>query len=70
MSMDLVTLVRCGSLISADLIASRLRAEGIETFIPDQSLVQTMGYNLNAVGYVRVQVSPTDYDRARDIISG
>jgi len=68
--MDLVTLVRCGSLISADLIASRLRAEGIETFIPDQSLVQTMGFNLNAVGYVRVQVSPADYDRARDIISG
>jgi cell division septation protein DedD len=68
--MDLVTLVRCGSLISADLIASRLRAAGIETFIPDQSLVQTMGYNLNVVGYVRVQVSPADYDRARDIISG
>ena len=70
MNMDLVTLVRCGTLISADLIASQLRAVGIETFIPDQSLVQTMGFNLNAVGYVRVQVSPADYDRAKDIISG
>ena len=70
MQMDLVTLVRCGTLISADLIASRLRAAGIETFIPDQSLAQTMGFNLNAVGYVRVQVSPADYDRAKDIISG
>jgi hypothetical protein len=68
--LDLVTLVRCGSLLSADLIASRLQAEGIETFIPDQSVVQTMGYNLNAVGYVRVQVSPADYDRAREIIAG
>ena len=68
--MDLVTLVRCGTLISADLIASRLSAAGIETFIPDQSVVQTIGFNLNAVGYVRVQVSPADYDRAREIISG
>ena len=60
--MDLVTLVRCGTLISADLIASRLRAAGIEAFIPDQSVVQTMGYNLNAVGFVRVQVSPENTD--------
>jgi len=67
--MDLVTLVRCGTLISADLIASRLRAAGIDAFIPDQSVVQTMGYNLNAVGYVRVQVSPADYDQARDILN-
>ena len=70
MQMDLVTLVRCGTLMSADLIASRLRAAGIESFIPDQSLVQNMGFNLNAVGFVRLQVSPADYDRAREIISG
>ncbi len=68
--MDLVTLVRCGTLLSADLISTRLRAAGIETFIPDQSVVQAMGFNLNSVGYVRVQISPADYDAAKEIISG
>jgi len=69
MQMDLVTLVRCGTLMSADLIVSRLNAAGIEAFIPDQSVVQAMGFNLNAVGYVRVQVSPADYETARAIVS-
>ncbi|MGO8766839.1 MAG: hypothetical protein ACLQSR_17110 [Limisphaerales bacterium] len=32
--LDLVTLMRCGTLAEADVIASRLRAAGIETFIP------------------------------------
>ena len=69
MQMDLVTLVRCGTLMSADLIASKLRAGGIESFIPDQSLAQTMGFNLGSVGFVRVQVSPADYEQAKNIIS-
>lgn len=67
---DLVTLVRCGTLVSADMIASRLRAAGIESFIPDESLVQSIGFNLNAIGFVRVQVSPDDYERAKAIITG
>jgi len=67
--LDLVTLVRCGTLVSADLIVSRLRAAGIEAFIPDQSVVQAMGFNLNAVGYVRVQVSPDDYDAAKALLA-
>ena len=67
--LDLVTLVRCGTLMSADLLVSRLRAAGIEAFIPDQSVVQAMGFNLNAVGYVRVQVSPDDYDAAKALLS-
>ena len=66
---DLVTLTRCGTLMAADLIVSRLQAAGIEAFIPDQSVVQAMGFNLNAVGYVRVQVTPADYDAAKALLS-
>lgn len=66
---DLVTLVSCGTLVSAEMIASRLRAAGIDVFIPDQSLVQTMGFNLAAVGFVRVQITPADYDAAKALLS-
>jgi hypothetical protein len=65
----LVTLVKCGTLAAADLIACQLRAAGIETFIPDEMLMQTIGFNLNTYGYVRVQISPKDYDAAKAILS-
>ena len=65
---DLVTIVRCDSLVAADLVASRLRAAGILTFIPDERLMQAVGFNFNTFGYVRVQVSPKDYDAARDLL--
>ena len=67
---DLVTLLTCRTLIEADLIASRLRGVGIETFLPDQQLMQTIGWNLNTYGYVRVQISPADYDNARALLNG
>ena len=67
--LDLVTLVSCGTLISAEMIACRLRAAGIDVFIPDQSLAQTMGFNLAAVGFVRVQIAPADYDAAKALLS-
>ncbi len=66
---DFVTLVSCRTLPEADFIVSRLRAAGIDAFIPDESLMQVMGYDLNAFGYVRVQVAPKDYDAAKDLIS-
>jgi cell division septation protein DedD len=66
---DFVTLVTCGTLVAADMIVSRLRVAGIEAFIPDASLMQIMGGDLNAFGYVRVQVAPKDYDAAKDLLS-
>lgn len=33
-------------------------------------MAEAMGINLGAVGYVRVQVSPRDYESARDVIEG
>jgi hypothetical protein len=67
---DLVTLVTCRTLLAADMVVSRLRAAGIPTFIPDEFLMQTVGFNFNTFGYVRVQVAPRDYDAARDLLSG
>jgi cell division septation protein DedD len=66
---DWVTLVSCGTLISADLVVSRLRAAGIDAFIPDENLMQSIGFNLNTFGFVRVQVTPDDYDQAKGLLS-
>ena len=64
-----VTLARCRTLLAADMVASRLRAAGIEAFLPDEFLMQTVGWNVNTYGYVRVQVSPKDYVSARNILT-
>src|ERR1700676_3459414 len=58
---DLVTVVTCDTLVKADLVVSRLRAAGIEAFLPDESLMQVIAWNLNTFGYVRVQVARKDY---------
>jgi Putative prokaryotic signal transducing protein len=60
--------VSCGTLIEADVIRSQLDAAGITAMIPDEFLAEAMAFNLNAVGYVRVQVSPKDYEAAKDVI--
>lgn len=64
---DFVTLVSCASLPAADVIVGRLRAAGIEAFIPEGSLMQDLA--LNAFGYVRVQIAPKDYVSARELLS-
>ncbi|MGA3266184.1 MAG: DUF2007 domain-containing protein [Verrucomicrobiota bacterium] len=66
---DLVTLVSCGTLPEADVIVSRLQAAGITAFVPDETLMQVMGGNLNAVGYVRVQIAPKDYEAATNLLA-
>jgi hypothetical protein len=66
---DLVTLVSCPTLVAADTIACALRAAGIEVFMPDEFLMQAVGWNFNTYGYVRVQVSPKDYEAARNLLT-
>jgi hypothetical protein len=67
---DLVTLVSCRTLGEADMVVSRLRAEGIDAFLPDESLMQVVGWNFNTYGYVRMQIAPKDYDAVRDLLAG
>jgi hypothetical protein len=69
MTMDLVNLIRCRTLGEADLLVARLETAGIPAFIPDQFLLQNIGFNLNAYGYVRIQVSPKDYEAAKELLS-
>jgi len=66
--LDLVTIVSCQTLFDADMVVSELEAAGITALIPDEFVAETMAYGLNAVVYVRVQVSPRDYDAAKDVI--
>ena len=70
MEMDMVNLARCRTLGEADLLVAQLEAAGIPAFIPDQFLMQNIGFNLNTYGYVRIQVSPKDYEAAKEILSG
>ena len=69
MRMDLVNLIRCRTLGEADLLVAQLETAGIPALIPDQFLMQNVGFNLNTYGYVRIQVSPKDYEAAREFLS-
>lgn len=64
---EFVTVFSCQRLPDADLIVGRLEAAGIETFVPDKFLMQTIGFNLNSYGYVRVQVRRKDYANAKEL---
>jgi hypothetical protein len=66
--LDLVTIVSCQTLFEADMVVSELEAAGIKALIPDEFLAEAWAFNLNALGYVRVQVSPNDYEAAKDVI--
>jgi hypothetical protein len=66
---ELVTLTRCQRLTDADVLAGRLEAAGIEVFIPDESLMQSMGFNLNTYGYVRLQVHRRDLANAKELLT-
>ncbi len=51
------------------MVVCKLRAAGIAAFIPDEFLMQTIGFNVNTFGYVRVQVAPKDHDAAKAVLS-
>ncbi|MEI7937460.1 MAG: DUF2007 domain-containing protein, partial [Verrucomicrobiota bacterium] len=70
MEMALVNLARCRTLGEADLLVAQLEAADIPAFIPDQFLMQNIGFNLNTYGFVRIQVSPKDYEAAKEVLSG
>jgi hypothetical protein len=64
---EFITVFSCQRLTDADLIVGRLEAAGIETFVPDEFLMQTIGFNLNTYGFVRVQVHRKDYASAKEL---
>ena len=68
MKMDLVTLLTCRTVLEADLVVEKLGSAGIRAFIPDEFLMQAVAWNVNTFGYVRVQVSPDDYEPAKTFL--
>ena len=52
-------------MLEADFLRARLESEGMAVFIPDENLMATAAWALNEYGYIRVQVAPKDYERAR-----
>jgi hypothetical protein len=68
MKMDLVTLIKCRTLMDADMIVAQLDSAGIPAFIPDQFLMQNIAFNVNTYGYVRIQVSPKDFEAAKEYL--
>ena len=51
------------------MIVTRLDCAGITTFIPDQFLMQSIAWNVNTYGFVRVQVPPKEYEAAKEFLS-
>ena len=69
MNNDLVTLVTCASLPEADLVVNHLGGAGIEAFVPDEFAIQNAAFLSLTSGFVRVQVSPADYDSAKEFLT-
>jgi len=63
-----VILTTCQRLTDADLIRAKLDAAGIDAIIPDENVMQTLGFNQGTSGYI-VQVSPKDYAEAKAMLA-
>jgi hypothetical protein len=66
---DLVTVASFADVPEAELARERLELEGIAAFVIDAQTAGVMPYLTSATGGVRVQVRPTDIERAREILS-
>jgi len=68
MQNDFVTLTKCRTLLEADMIVAQLDSAGISAFIPDQFLMQSISWNVNTYGFVRVQVPPKQHEAAKEFL--
>jgi len=64
----LVTIASFGTGLQADILASRLEADGIECFIADAETIGANGLLAGAVGGVKVQVRESQRTRAAAIL--
>ena len=64
----MVAVFHTPNVAEAQQVASMLRANGIETFIPDDVTSNIAPYHLVHTGGIKIQVSEADVDRARDLI--
>jgi len=64
----MITVANAFDVTEAYLIKSRLEAEGINTFIPDENTSQIQPMWNNAIGGVRVQVADEDVENAKLVL--
>lgn len=64
----LVTVAAYGTPTEASIVASRLEAAGIETFLADAETIAAHGLLAPAIGGVKVQVRESDARRAADVL--
>lgn len=62
------TIARFGTSPEAQILCSRLKAEGIRAIVTDEHLVTANWFLSNALGGIRVQVPRCNVDTARNII--
>ena len=67
---DLVTVAAFPDTAEAELARERLGLEGIEAFVIGAQTAGVMPFLTGPTGGVRLQVSPLDADRAREILGG
>jgi len=65
---DLVTVASFPDVAEAQLARERLELEGVGAFVIDAQVAGVMPFLTNSTGGVRVQVKPTDLERAREIL--
>jgi hypothetical protein len=66
---DLVTVAAFLDTAEAELAKERLELEGIEAFVIGAQTAGVMPFLTGPTGGVRLQVSPRDADRAREILA-
>ena len=66
----MVSVFHTPNVAEAQQIASMLRANGIETFIPDDVTSNIAPYHLVHTGGINVQVGDADAEKARGLIKG
>ena len=64
-----VTLCTCRTLEEADALATQMKVAGIDSFLPDEALMSTVGWNLNTYGFVRVKVLTEQYEAASEFLA-
>jgi hypothetical protein len=66
---ELVTIASFADGPEAELARERLELEGIRAFVMGGQTAGIMPYLTSSTGGVRLQVAPTDVDRAREILA-
>ena len=69
MNNELIVLKTFTDSLEANLVAERLRCEGVECFLKDENTVAMANYLSQAIGSIRLVVFEKDVDQANEILN-